>query len=363
MPIDIKAAVMHGTNQEMVVETLQMEGPGAGEVLVEIKATGLCHSDLHLLDGKIPTPVPIVLGHEAGGIVLETGQGVSSLKRGDHVIPLFCPECRTCGNCTSGKTNICQSFGRTGKTQRLSLEGKPVGRAGGLGTFASHAVIDEIALAKIREDAPLDKVFYIGCGVTTGVGAAVYSAKVAPDSSVIVFGVGGIGLNVLQGARMRGATMIIAVDTNPNREVIARKFGATHFVNPREIDGDVVEHLRRLTSGGADYSFECVGHTELMRQAVETAHPNWGLSTVVGAAPFGQNVSLNPFNMLSGRTWRGTYFGGAKGRSDVPKMVDWYMAGDFNVDDLITHHLSLEQINEGFDLMRRGESIRAVITF
>jgi S-(hydroxymethyl)glutathione dehydrogenase/alcohol dehydrogenase len=313
---------------------------------------------------------PAILGHEGAGIVREVGAGVTSLKPGDHVIPLYTPECRQCKSCLSRKTNLCTSIRATqGRgvmpdgTSRFSLGGQPVHHYMGTSTFANFTVLPEIALAKIREDAPFDKVCYIGCGVTTGIGAVIYTAKVEPGANVVVFGLGGIGLNVVQGARMAGADMIVGVDINPAREALARKFGMTHFVNPREVKGDVVPHLVELTKGGADYSFECVGNTELMRQALECCHRGWGVSVIIGVAPAGKEIATRPFQLVTGRVWRGSAFGGARGRTDVPKIVDWYMEGKINIDDLITHVLPFERINEGFDLMTRGESIRSVVVY
>jgi S-(hydroxymethyl)glutathione dehydrogenase / alcohol dehydrogenase len=363
MPIETRAAVLHAPNTPMTIETLTLEGPGPGEVLIEIKATGLCHSDLHIMKGSLPGVFPSVLGHEAGAVVVECGANVTGLKPGDHVIPLFCPECGECPQCRSGKTNICMHFATGTQQPKLFLDGKPIHQTGGLGTFSNYTVVKALALAKIRKDAPLDRAFYIGCGVTTGVGAVLFTARVEAGTSVVVFGVGGIGLNVLQGARMAGAGMIVAVDTNSAREAIARKFGATHFVNPKELGKDLVSHLFALTQGGADYSFECVGNTDLMRQAFDCTNTFWGVSTVVGAAPHGQDAAIGPFSLLLGRRWQGTMFGGAKGRTDVPKVVDWYMDGTINIDDLVTHTLRLDQINEGFELMKRGESIRSVVVF
>ncbi len=369
--MDVRAALALAPGQPLVVETVQLEGPRAGEVLVEIKATGLCHTDKFTLSGEDPEGIfPAILGHEGAGIVVEVGSGVTGLKPGDHVIPLYTPECRECDYCLSGKTNLCQKIRATqGRglmpdgTSRFSFQGKPVYHYMGCSTFANYTVLPEIALAKIRPDAPFDKVCYIGCGVTTGIGAVIWTAKVEPGATVVVFGLGGIGLNVVQGARMVGASMIVGVDLNPGREALARKFGMTHFVNPSEIGGDLVAHLVELTKGGADYSFECVGHTGLMRQALECCHKGWGVSTIIGVAGAGQEISTRPFQLVTGRVWQGSAFGGARGRTDVPKIVDWYMDGKINIDDLITHELPLDQINHGFDLMARGESIRAIVKY
>jgi S-(hydroxymethyl)glutathione dehydrogenase/alcohol dehydrogenase len=364
MSINVRAAVAWGVNQPMTIESLTYDEPQGRDVLVKMVATGLCHSDLHVLDGSLSKGFPIVLGHEGGGIVAACGPDVVSVKPGDHVIPLFCPECRECTSCTSGKTNICQHFGTTQNAgAKLWLNGKQVERSNGLGTFADYCMPKDFALVKIRDDAPLDKIFYAGCGVTTGVGAVVFTAKVEIGAKVIVFGVGGIGLNVLQGARLANAGMVIAVDTNPDRESISRRFGAMHFVNPKDHGDDVVAHLRQLTGGGADYTFECVGNTKLMRLASDASHPKWGVLTIIGAAPAGQDASVNAFDLLVGRRWQGTMFGGAKGRTDVPRIVDWYMDGKIAIDELITHHLPLERINEGFDLMKNGQSIRTAISF
>jgi len=369
--MDIRAAVAHAPAAKLSIETLQLEGPKAGEVLVELKSTGICHTDAYTLSGKDPEGLfPCILGHEGAGIVVEAGPGVKSLKRGDHVIPLYIPECRECDYCLNPKTNLCQSIRLTqGKglmpdgTSRFSLGGKPILHYMGTSTFASHTVLPEIALAKIREDAPFDKVCYIGCGVTTGIGAVINTAKVEPGSNVVVFGLGGIGLNVIQGARLVGAAKIIGVDVNPARKAIAEKFGATHFVNPREVAGDLVPYLVDLTGGGADYSFECVGDVGLMRQALECCHKGWGVSVIIGVAPAGAEITTRPFQLVTGRVWKGTAFGGARGRTDVPKIVDWYMQGKIEIDPLITHQLPLERINEAFDLMHEGKSIRAVVNY
>ncbi len=355
----------------LTIETVQLDGPREGEVLVEIKATGICHTDKFTLSGADPEGLfPTILGHEGAGIVLDVGPGVKTLKKGDHVIPLYTPECRECDYCLSRKTNLCQKIRITqGRglmpdgTSRFSLNGKPLFHYMGCSTFANHTVVPEIALAKVRDDAPFDKICYIGCGVTTGIGAVLFTAKVETGSTVVVFGLGGIGLNVVQGARMVGADMIVGVDLNPAREKLAREFGLTHFVNPKDVQGDMVAHLVELTGGGADYSFECVGNPTLMRQALECAHKGWGVSTIIGVAGAGQEISTRPFQLVTGRRWIGSAFGGARGRTDVPRIVDWYMDGKIDIDKLITHTLPLERINEGFDLMTRGESIRSVVVF
>jgi S-(hydroxymethyl)glutathione dehydrogenase / alcohol dehydrogenase len=369
--MDVRAAVAVEAGKPLTIETVQLEGPRAGEVLVEIKATGICHTDKYTLSGADPEGLfPAILGHEGAGIVVDVGPGVRHLKKGDHVIPLYTPECRECKSCTSHKTNLCTSIRATqGKglmpdgTSRFSLGGKPILHYMGCSTFANYTVLPEIALAKIREDAPFDKVCYIGCGVTTGIGAVIFTAKVEPGANVVVFGLGGIGLNVIQGAGMAGADMIVGVDINPAREKLARQFGMTHFVNPKEVKGDLVGHLVELTGGGADYSFECVGNTTLMRQALECCHRGWGVSVVIGVAASGQEISTRPFQLVTGRVWKGSAFGGARGRTDVPKIVDWYMDKKINIDDLITHQLALGDINKGFDLMHAGESIRSVVVY
>jgi S-(hydroxymethyl)glutathione dehydrogenase/alcohol dehydrogenase len=369
--MDVRAAVAYGANQPLVVETVQLEGPRAGEVLVEIKATGVCHTDAYTLSGMDPEGLfPTVLGHEGAGVVVEVGEGVRSLQPGDHVIPLYTPECRECEYCLSGKTNLCQAIRETqGRglmpdgTSRFSAQGKPLYHYMGTSTFAQYTVLPEIALAKIREDAPFDKVCYIGCGVTTGIGAVMYTAKVRPGDKVVVFGLGGIGLNVVQGARLAGADMIIGVDINPSKRALAEQFGMTHFVNPKELEGDLVPYLVSLTKGGADYSFECIGNTTLMRQALECCHKGWGTSIIIGVAGAGQEISTRPFQLVTGRNWRGSAFGGARGRTDVPKIVDWYMEGKIHIDEMITHTMPLEEINTAFDLMHKGQSIRSVLTF
>jgi S-(hydroxymethyl)glutathione dehydrogenase/alcohol dehydrogenase len=369
--MDIRAAIAFEAGKPLTIETVQLEGPKAGEVLIEMKATGICHTDKYTLSGTDSEGIfPSILGHEGAGIVVEVGPGVMTLKPGDHVIPLYTPECRQCKSCTSHKTNLCTSIRATqGKgvmpdgTTRFSLKGKPIYHYMGCSTFANYSVMPEIALAKVREDAPFDKICYIGCGVTTGIGAVIFTAKVEAGANVVVFGLGGIGLNVIQGARMVGADKIVGVDINPAREGLARQFGMTHFVNPKEIEGDLVAHLVELTGGGADYSFECVGSPTLMRQALECCHRGWGVSTIIGVAAAGQEISTRPFQLVTGRRWQGTAFGGARGRTDVPRIVDWYMDGKINIDDLITHVMPLEKINDAFDLMTSGESIRSVVVY
>ncbi|GGA67956.1 S-(hydroxymethyl)glutathione dehydrogenase [Arenimonas soli] len=367
----VKAAVAHKAGAPLSIETVDLEGPRAGEVLVELKATGVCHTDEFTLSGADPEGMfPAILGHEGAGIVVDVGAGVTTLKKGDHVIPLYTPECRQCEYCLNPKTNLCQAIRSTqgqglmpDGSSRFSLDGKPVLHYMGTSTFAQYTVVPEIALAKIREDAPFDKVCYIGCGVTTGIGAVIFTAKVEVGSKVVVFGLGGIGLNVIQGARLAGADMIIGVDLNPGREAMARKFGMTHFVNPKEVEGDLVPYLVSLTKGGADYTFECIGNTQVMRQALECAHKGWGTSVIIGVAPAGAEISTRPFQLVTGRNWRGSAFGGARGRTDVPKIVDWYMDGKIDIDSLITHTMPLEKINDAFDLMHRGESIRSVVVY
>lgn len=369
--MDVRAAVAFEKGKPLEIETVQLEGPKAGEVLVEMKATGICHTDAFTLSGDDPEGIfPAILGHEGAGVVVEVGAGVTSLKAGDHVIPLYTPECRQCKSCTSQKTNLCTSIRSTqgqglmpDGTSRFSYKGKPIMHYMGCSTFANYSVLPEIALAKIRPDAPFDKVCYIGCGVTTGIGAVLFTAKVEAGANVVVFGLGGIGLNVIQGAKMVGANMIVGVDINPERQAMARAFGMTHFVNPKEIKGDIVAHLVELTGGGADYSFECIGNVTTMRQALECCHRGWGVSTVIGVAGAGQEISTRPFQLVTGRVWKGSAFGGARGRTDVPRIVDWYMDGKINIDDLITHVMPLEDINKGFDLMHEGKSIRSVVTF
>jgi S-(hydroxymethyl)glutathione dehydrogenase/alcohol dehydrogenase len=369
--MDVRAAIAVKAGEPLIIDTVQLEGPRHGEVLVEIKATGICHTDKFTLSGADPEGLfPAILGHEGAGIVVDVGPGVRNLRKGDHVIPLYTPECRECKSCTSRKTNLCTAIrGTQGKgvmpdgTSRFSRAGKPVHHYMGCSTFANYTVLPEIALAKVREDAPFDKICYIGCGVTTGIGAVLFTAKVEAGANVVVFGLGGIGLNVIQGAKLVGADKIIGVDLNPAREALARQFGMTHFVNPKDIAGDLVAHLVELTGGGADYSFECIGNTQVMRQALECCHRGWGQSIIIGVAGAGQEIATRPFQLVTGRVWKGSAFGGARGRTDVPKIVDWYMEGKINIDSLITHQLPLERINEGFDLMTRGESIRSVVVF
>jgi S-(hydroxymethyl)glutathione dehydrogenase/alcohol dehydrogenase len=369
--MQVKAAVAHKAGAPLTIETVDLDGPKAGEVLVEIKATGICHTDEFTRSGADPEGLfPAILGHEGAGVVVDVGKNVTSLKKGDHVIPLYTPECRQCEYCLSGKTNLCQAIRVTqgqgvmpDGSSRFSLGGKQLFHYMGTSTFANYTVVPEIALAKIREDAPFDKVCYIGCGVTTGIGAVINTAKVEPGANVVVFGLGGIGLNVIQGARLAGANMIVGVDLNASRKPLAEKFGMTHFVNPKEVEGDLVPYLVNLTKGGADYSFECIGNVDVMRQALECCHKGWGVSVIIGVAGAGQEIKTRPFQLVTGRVWKGTAFGGAKGRRDVPKIVDWYMDGKINIDDLITHKLKLADINDGFDLMHAGKSIRSVVVF
>lgn len=370
--METKAAVAWEAGKPLEIETVNLDGPREGEVVVEIKATGICHTDEFTRSGADPEGIfPAVLGHEGAGIVVDVGKNVRSLKKGDHVIPLYTPECRECEYCTSGKTNLCQAIRTTqgqgvmpDGTSRFSIGKDKIYHYMGTSTFSNHTVLPEIALAKVREDAPFDKICYIGCGVTTGIGAVINTAKVQPGDNVVVFGLGGIGLNVIQGLRMVGADRIVGIDLNPEREKIGRHFGMTHFVNPDEVGRDkVVDAVVELTKGGADYSFECIGNVEVMRQALECCHKGWGESVIIGVAGAGQEISTRPFQLVTGRVWRGTAFGGAKGRTQVPQIVDWYMDGKINIDDLITHVLPFEQINEGFHLMHAGESIRSVVTF
>ncbi|WP_323796791.1 S-(hydroxymethyl)glutathione dehydrogenase/class III alcohol dehydrogenase [Nisaea sp.] len=369
--METKAAVAFQAGKPLSIETVTLDGPRAGEVLVEMKATGLCHTDEFTRSGDDPEGIfPAILGHEGAGVVVDIGPGVTSLQKGDHVIPLYTPECRECEYCLNPKTNLCQKIRTTqgaglmpDGTSRFSINGEKIFHYMGCSTFANHSVMPEIALAKVRKDAPFDKICYIGCGVTTGVGAVVNTAKVEPGSNVVVFGLGGIGLNVIQGARMVGADKIIGVDLNPARKEIAEKFGMTHFVNPKEVEGDLVPYLVDLTGGGADYSFECIGNVNTMRQALECAHKGWGESIIIGVAGAGQEISTRPFQLVTGRSWRGTAFGGARGRTDVPKIVDWYMDGKIDIDSLITHTMPLEDINKGFDLMHAGKSIRSVVVY
>ncbi len=366
-----RAAVSYAAGQPLVIETVDLAGPRAGEVLVEIRATGICHTDEFTRSGADPEGLfPAIFGHEGAGVVVELGPGVTSLAVGDHVIPLYTPECRQCKACLSRKTNLCTAIrGTQGKglmpdgTSRFSINGRMIHHYMGCSTFSNHTVLPEIALAKIRPDAPFDKVCYIGCGVTTGIGAVINTAKVEPGANVVVFGLGGIGLNVIQGARMVGADRIIGVDLNPQREALGRRFGMTDFVNPAELGGDLVAHLVELTGGGADYSFECIGNVDVMRQALECCHRGWGVSVIIGVAGAGQEIRTRPFQLVTGRTWKGTAFGGARGRTDVPRIVDWYMEGKIDIDSLITHQLPLEKINDAFDLMHSGESIRSVVVF
>ena len=367
--MDVRAAVAFEAGKPLAIETVQLEGPKAGEVLVEVKATGLCHTDAYTLSGADPEGLfPAIMGHEGAGVVVEVGEGVTSVAPGDHVIPLYTPECRQCKFCLSGKTNLCGAIRETqGRgvmpdgSSRFSLGGETLFHYMGTSTFADHTVLPEIAVAKIRQDAPFDKVCYIGCGVTTGLGAVMNTAKVEPGSNVAVFGLGGIGLNVVQGARIAGADRIIGVDLNPRKRALAEQFGMTDFINPK--DGGPVAAIIDLTDGGVDYSFECIGNVEIMRQALECCHKGWGESVIIGVAGAGQEIATRPFQLVTGRVWRGTAFGGAKGRTDVPRIVDWYMDGKINIDDLITHQMPLEDINQGFDLMHKGESIRAVVVY
>ena len=365
-----KAAVAWKAGEPLTIEEIDLEGPRSGEVLVEIKATGICHTDYYTLSGADPEGLfPAILGHEGAGVVVDVGPNVKSLRKGDHVIPLYTPECRECKFCLSKKTNLCQAIRSTqGKglmpdsSSRFSIDGKPLFHYMGTSTFSNYTVVPEIALAKIRQDAPFDKVCYIGCGVTTGIGAVIYTAKVEAGANVVVFGLGGIGLNVIQGARMVGADKIIGIDINPERVTMARKFGMTHFINPNEVP-NIVDAVVQLTDGGADYSFECIGNTKVMRQALECTHKGWGRSIIIGVAEAGAEISTRPFQLVTGRKWEGSAFGGARGRTDVPKIVDWYMEGKIDIDSLITHTLTLDNINEGFRLMKAGESIRSVVIY
>jgi len=365
-----RAAVAFEAKKPLEIVEVDLEGPRAGEVLVEIKATGVCHTDAYTLDGLDSEGIfPSILGHEGAGVVVDVGPGVTTLRRDDHVIPLYTPECRQCKFCLSRKTNLCQQIRSTqgrglmpDATSRFSIDGRPILHYMGTSTFSNHIVVPEIALAKIRPDAPFDKVCYIGCGVTTGVGAVLFTAKVEAGANVVVFGLGGIGLNVIQGARMVGADRIIGIDINPAREAMARRFGMTHFINPKDVP-DVVDAIVQLTDGGADYSFECIGNTTTMRQALECCHKGWGQSVIIGVAGAGQEIATRPFQLVTGRVWKGSAFGGARGRTDVPRIVDWYMDGKISIDPLITHTLKLEDINHGFELMERGESIRSVVVY
>ena len=366
-----RAAVAFEAGKPLEIVEIDLEGPREGEVLVEIKATGICHTDEFTLSGADPEGAfPAILGHEGAGIVQEVGPGVTSLQRGDHVIPLYTPECRNCEYCLHPKTNLCQAIRTTqgagvmpDGTSRFSYKGEKVLHYMGCSTFSNHTVLPEIALAKVNKDAPFENICYIGCGVTTGIGAVINTAKVEEGSNCVIFGLGGIGLNVIQGCRLAGANMIVGVDLNPAREEWGQKFGMTHFVNPDKVDGDLVAHLVELTNGGADYSFECIGNVNVMRMALECAHKGWGESIIIGVAGAGQEISTRPFQLVTGRSWRGTAFGGARGRTDVPKIVDWYMDGKIQIDPMITHKLKLEEINKGFDLMHAGESIRSVVVY
>ena len=368
--MDTQAAVAYEAGKPLEIETVQLEGPKEGEVLVEVKATGVCHTDAFTLSGDDPEgQFPAILGHEGAGVVVDVGPGVQSVAKGDHVVPLYIPECRECKSCKSGKTNLCTSIRETqgqgvmpDGTSRFSLDGKPVLHYMGTSTFSNFTVLPEIAVAKVREDAPFEKICYIGCGVTTGIGAVINTAKVTPGANVAVFGLGGIGLNVIQGARLVGADKIIGVDLNPKKVELANKFGMTHFVDASK-SNDVVAEIVDLTDGGADHSFEAIGNVNTMRQALECCHRGWGESTIIGVAGAGQEIATRPFQLVTGRVWRGTAFGGAKGRTDVPKIVDWYMDGKINIDDLITHTMPLSDINEAFHLMHEGESIRSVVTY
>ena len=365
-----KAAVAFAAGKPLEICDVDLEGPRAGEVLVEIKATGICHTDAFTLSGDDPEGAfPAIMGHEGAGIVVDVGAGVTSVKPGDHVIPLYTPECRECDFCLHPKTNLCQSIRATqgqglmpDGTSRFSLDGESILHYMGCSTFSNYTVLPEIALAKVREDAPFDKICYIGCGVTTGVGAVAFDAKVEPGSTVAVFGLGGIGLNVIQGARMVGASRVIGVDLNESKVELAKQFGMTDFINPRKVD-NVTDRIIDMTGGGVDYSFECIGNVNTMRQALECAHKGWGESYIIGVAGAGQEISTRPFQLVTGRSWKGTAFGGARGRTDVPKIVDWYMDGKINIDDLITHTMPLDQINTAFDLMHEGKSIRSVVLY
>ncbi len=367
-----RAAVATAAGKPLEIMDVNLDGPKAGEVLVEIKATGICHTDEFTLSGADPEGLfPAILGHEGAGVVMEVGPGVTSLKPGDHVIPLYTAECRECEYCLHPKTNLCQKVRATqgqglmpdGTSRFSTLDGEPILHYMGCSTFSNHTVLPEISLAKVREDAPFDKICYIGCGVTTGIGAVIYTAKVEQGSRGIVFGLGGIGLNVIQGLRLAGADQIVGVDVNPSKKAMAEKFGMTDFVNPKEVEGDLVPYLVDLTKGGADYTFDATGNVEVMRAALESAHKGWGESIIIGVAPAGAEIATRPFQLVTGRVWRGTAFGGARGRTDVPKIVDWYMDGKIEIDPMITHILSLDDINEGFDLMHAGKSIRSVVVY
>ena len=365
------AAIATEAGKPLTVETVSLDGPREGEVLVEIRATGVCHTDEFTLSGADPEGLfPAILGHEGAGVVVDTGPGVTTLEKGDHVIPLYIPECRQCKSCLSGKTNLCTAIRATqgqgvmpDGTSRFSLGDDKIHHYMGTSTFANHTVVPEIALAKVRKDAPFDKICYIGCGVTTGIGAVINTAKVEPGASVAVFGLGGIGLNVIQGARLAGAGTIVGIDLNPAKKEMAERFGMTHFVDPSEVGGDLTAYLVDLTDGGADYSFECIGNVNTMRQALECCHRGWGVSVIIGVAGAGQEVSTRPFQLVTGRVWKGTAFGGARSRRDVPRIVDWYMDGKIEIDPMITHTMPLDNINDAFDLMHEGKSIRSVITF
>jgi S-(hydroxymethyl)glutathione dehydrogenase/alcohol dehydrogenase len=369
--METRAAVAHKAGAPLSIETVSLDGPKAGEVLVEIRATGVCHTDAFTLSGEDPEGLfPAILGHEGAGVVVDVGPGVTSVRPGDHVIPLYTPECRQCEYCTSGKTNLCQAIRET-QGRGVMPDGSSRFRIGkdsvfhymGTSTFANHTVLPEIAVAKIRSDAPFDKVCYIGCGVSTGIGAVINTAKVEPGANCVVFGLGGIGLNVIQGLRLVGADMIVGVDLNADRKATAERFGMTHFVNPREIEGDLVPYLVNLTRGGADYSFECIGNVTTMRQALECCHKGWGESVIIGVAGAGQEIATRPFQLVTGRVWRGSAFGGVRGRTEVPRIVDWYMDGKIEIDPMITHTMPLEKINDAFDLMHAGKSIRSVVLY
>ena len=365
-----RAAVAFEAGKPLEIAEVDVGGPAAGEVMVEIKATGVCHTDAFTLSGDDPEGAfPAILGHEGAGVVVEVGEGVKDLKVGDHVIPLYTPECRTCNFCLNPKTNLCQAIRETqgeglmpDRTSRFSIDGEPILHYMGCSTFSNYTVLPEIAVAKVREDAPFDKICYVGCGVTTGIGAVAFTMKVEPGATVAVFGLGGIGLNVIQGAKLVGARRIIGVDINPSKKELATQFGMTDFVNPKEVE-DVVDHLIQMTGGGVDYSFECIGNVNLMRQALECCHKGWGQSCIIGVAGAGQEISTRPFQLVTGRSWRGTAFGGARGRTDVPKIVDWYMEGKIHIDEMITHTMPLTEINTAFDLMHEGKSIRSVVTY
>ncbi len=366
-----RAAIALKAGEKLVVDTINVEGPSEGEVMVEIKASGVCHTDAFTLSGDDPEGLfPAILGHEGAGVVVEIGKNVTSLRKDDHVIPLYVPECRQCDYCLHPKTNLCQAVRETqGKglmpdgLSRFSFAGQKILHYMGCSTFSNYTIVPEIALAKIRKDAPFDKVCYIGCGVTTGIGAVINTAKVNPGANVVVFGLGGIGLNVIQGAKLVGANMIIGVDLNNTKKELATKFGMTHFVNPSTLGGDLVAHLVEMTNGGADFSFECIGNINTMRQALECCHKGWGESIIIGVAGSGQEISTRPFQLVTGRVWRGTAFGGTRGRTEVPNIVDWYMDGKINIDDLITHTMPIDKINNAFDLLHEGKSIRSVVTF